>query len=275
MSTRIQTVFITGVSTGIGFGIAEALLHKGWTVIGTVRREEDLARLRHLWGDSFCGLLMDVRQPAEELDAVIKPALNRKGIERLDCLIHNAGIAQGGPLVYQEEESLRLMMETNTIGVWKLTKVLFPTLGKGSRVVMISSVSGRIATPFVGAYAASKFALEALTDAYRVELGMLGIRVISIQPGPVKTPIWDKARKASLAVSGTPYDHLLALQSQFIAHAEASGLEVADVVKTVLRAIETQRPKTRYLLTKNHWLIRLAGWLPDNWKDRLIMRRFK
>lgn len=275
MNQPIKTALITGVSTGIGYSIAESLQHTGWLVYGTVRNTSDLEKLQNQWGESFIGLVLDVCQVADEMAMALKPLTNQLGDRKLDALIHNAGVAHGGPLVFQEESSIRQIFETNVLGIWKLTRLLYPHLGEGSRILMMSSVSGRVVTPFVGAYAASKFALEALTDAYRVELGMLGIKVISIQPGPVKTPIWQKARQIQISTSGTPYDHLLALQEKFIANAERNGLETEAVVRVVRRALRAPHPRTRYLVTNKAWLIKLAGWLPDKWKDRLIMMRFR
>ncbi len=275
MKSSNRHALITGTSSGIGLEAGQLLLKNGWNVIGTVRSTADAEHLRERLGERFYPIVLDVSSPAEmHVEAANQVGDILQG-QPLDALVHNAGIAQGGPLVFQPEGEFRAIFETNVHGVFKLTQAIFPLLTKGSRMVMISSVSGRLVTPFIGAYAASKFAIEALTDAYRNELGMLGIEVISIQPGPVKTPIWQKARQPVEKYQQTPYKDLLEQQDKLIDATELSALPVETIAALILKALENPKPSTRYLAVRNSWIVRLAGMLPDRIKDKLVMSRLR
>lgn len=275
MKTSPSSILITGVSSGIGRATLDVFHQKGWLVIGTVRREEDAEALRALYPDRLHVMVFDVARPMEDHLALVEDLRNLLDGRGLDVLVQNAGVAQGGPLAWQSESDVREIFETNVLGVFKLTKAAVPLLQerKPGRMVMISSVSGLLVTPFVGAYAGSKFALEAFTDAYRNELGMLGIRVIGIQPGPVATPIWAKARAISDKYLHTPYGDILARQEEFIQQAESRALPVDRVVRTVVQAATADQPRSRYLLVTNPWLVRIAKLLPDRMKDKMIMAR--
>jgi len=275
MKSNAPALLISGVSTGIGLATSRAMLDQGWRVFGTVRKEADALRLQETLGSGFRPLILDVTAEGEDHRALAAQLSDLLAGQPLRGLVHNAGIALGGPLGYLPEAVFRRMIETNVLGVFKLTQALLPLLADGSRMVLVSSVSGRLVTPFVGGYAASKFALEALTDAYRFELGMLGIRVISVQPGPVKTPIWQKAGAEDANYAGTPYAALMSRQAEILARTEAGALPVEAVSHTIRKALTHPRPATRYLVARNAWVIRLAQWLPDRIKDRLVRRRLR
>jgi NAD(P)-dependent dehydrogenase (short-subunit alcohol dehydrogenase family) len=275
MNVKHRYALITGTSSGIGRETSKVLIEHGWIVIGTVRANEDAKILRMELGENFYPIVLDVCSPVEIHAGAAKHISDILQGNPLDGLVHNAGIALGGPLIFQPETEFRAIFETNVQGVFKLTQAVFPFLTKGSRMVMISSVSGRVVTPFIGAYAASKFALEALTDAYRNELDMLGMKVISIQPGPVKTPIWGKARQPIEKYPQTQYRELLQQQDKLIDVTEQNALPVSDIAALVLRALEDSNPATRYLAVRNPWNIRLAGLLPDKLRDKLVMSRLR
>ncbi|MCF8238427.1 MAG: SDR family NAD(P)-dependent oxidoreductase [Saprospiraceae bacterium] len=277
MQTSLSTIMITGVSTGIGLAAVDRFHAAGWQVFGTVRKEEDAIRLQQLYPERFHPILFDVTAPFESHEKMIRELSILLGDRGLDVLVQNAGVAQGGPLGWQSEEDVRAIFETNVLGVYKLTKAAIPILrtAPASRMLLISSVSGRLVTPFLGAYAASKFALEAFIDAYRNELGMLGIRVIGIQPGPVVTPIWEKARTIKDKYLDSPYGEILAKQEEFIGKAEANAFPVALVAETIYTAATHPRPRRRYLLVRKPFLVRLAACFPDALRDRLIMSRLK
>lgn len=275
MNDTPYSILISGVSSGIGLAIARDMLIRGWRVFGTVRQSADAERLVGELGERFTPLILDVTAEPERHRELARELERHLDGQSLQALVHNAGIALGGPLSHQPEHEFRAMLETNVLGVFKLTQALAPLLGPGSRMVLISSVSGRLVTPFVGGYAASKFALEALTDAYRNELGVLGVRVISVQPGPVKTPIWHKALAGGPDYADTPYAPWMSRQEEIIRRTEAEALPVSVVVKVVRKALLVPNPATRYLVARNAGMIRLAKWLPDAVKDKLIARRLR
>ena len=268
-------VLITGTSSGIGEAAAELLVSGGWKVIGTVRDPGASGPMKDRLGEDFYPVVLDVTAPREMHDEFAVQVKELLSGDPLLGIVHNAGVAIGGPLAFQPEADFLKMMETNVLGVFRLTQALFSLLGQDSRLIMVSSVSGRLVTPFVGGYAASKFALEALVDAYRHELGMLGMKVVSIQPGPVKTPIWRKARTVGELYAGTAYAPIMSRQDELISSAEANGLEVSQVAETIRLALVVENPKTRYLLVRNTWLVQLAKYLPDRWKDRIIAKRLE
>lgn len=277
MSKPPSSILITGVSSGIGYAVLNQFHAAGWLVFGTVRKSEDSHRLLAEFPERVYPMIFDVTQSAdkhEELIRLVEEELNGHG---LDILVHNAGVAQGGPLGWQDESDVRDILETNVLGVYKLTKAAIPLLRQAgsSRMLMISSVSGRLVTPFLGAYAASKFALEAFTDAYRNELAPLGITVIGIQPGPTDTRIWTKAREMKGKYLDSPYQHILSQQEKFIGKAEARALPVEYVADIIYKAATRPKPKRRYLVVANAWLVKLAAFFPDSMRDRLVMARLK
>jgi short-subunit dehydrogenase len=275
MSQRKPIAFITGVSSGIGLALTMDLLSKGYRVIGTVRNSQAATAMAEDLGKGFSPLILDVTRESEEINQIISELSQKEDNLIIDILIHNAGVAHGGPLLFQPEADQRAVIETNVMGVLKLTRALYTKLQPGSRVLLISSVSGRLVTPFLGIYAASKFAVEALTDALRHELGMLGIKVVTIQPGPIKTKIWDKARQNTTDYSVTPYADIMARQDAFVDKAEGRALPVERVTEAVWKAIRSKNPRTRYLVVKAPFMIILAKLFPDRWKDRLILKRLK
>ena len=265
-----KTILITGCSSGIGLCVAKALKARDYRVFATARRHDSVSMLLNEGLESFRLDLMD----SNSIHFAFEEVMRRTGGE-LYALFNNGAYGLPGAIEDLSRDALRDQFETNVLGVFKLTKAAVPLLQerKPGRMVMISSVSGLLVTPFVGAYAGSKFALEAFTDAYRNELGMLGIRVIGIQPGPVATPIWAKARAISDKYLHTPYSDILARQEEFIQQAESRALPVDRVVRTVVQAATADQPRSRYLLVTNPWLVRIAKLLPDRMKDKMIMAR--
>lgn len=268
-------VLITGASSGIGLDCARLLVEQGYRVIGTVRREEDGLRLRDMLGAAFTPLLLDVTH-AGSLGGAVRRVEALVGADGLAALVSNAGIASpNGPLLLQPLEEIRGMFEVNLFGLLAVIQAFAPLLGarKGSerpgRLINISSVSGRVATPLTGAYAASKHALEAFNDALRIELGIYGIEVVAIEPGPIRTPIWDKA-KPDPRYAGTDYEPAIHALLELAAHNARRGAQVERVSQAVLHGLRTPRPKPRYPL---HPMWRLAALLPTRWVDRILARR--
>jgi NAD(P)-dependent dehydrogenase (short-subunit alcohol dehydrogenase family) len=199
MAKHQKSVVVTGVSSGIGLATAKVFLSAGFRVFGSVRKDEDARRLAAELGTSFSPLVFDVTDEKAVKTAAsrVRSALNG---QTLSALVNNAGIAVAGPLVYLPIADFRKQLDVNLTGVMVTTQAFAPLLGvdrslkgKPGRIVNISSVSGRQATPFLGPYAASKFGLEGLSEALRQEMMVFGIDVVVVAPGMVATPIWDKA----------------------------------------------------------------------------------
>lgn len=191
------SVLITGSSTGIGQACALEFHRRGFQVFAGVRREQDGQRLWEQTSDRLVPVLIDVTD-AESIAntaAMIREATGEKG---LVGLVNNAGITVAFPLEFIPLEELRRQLEVNVVGHVAVTQAMLPMLRTArGRIVNVSSISGRIAAPYVGPYAASKHALEAISDSLRIELRNFGIHVALIEPGDVDTPIWQKSRAAA------------------------------------------------------------------------------
>jgi hypothetical protein len=276
-----RTVVVTGASTGIGYAIARVLIEHGVRVFGSVRRVEDGQRVRRELGDQFAPLVFDVTD-SPAIHASVPAVAAALGGATLFGLVNNAGIAIGGPLIHQPLEEVRRHFEVNTLGALAVTQAFVPLLGtdrartgKPGRIINISSVSGQISAPFLGAYAASKRALEGMSHSLRRELVLFGIDVIIINPGSVATPIWDKAER----IDGSRYEageYWPALQ-RFWSSALRSGragLPAERVGEVVWKALTARSPRTSYEVVRRrlvNWTIPLA--LPARLVDRLIARR--
>lgn len=276
----MKNVVITGVSKGIGRSTTEELIHRGYQVFGSVRKREEAERLQEELGLQFTPLIFDVRDSTAISTAVaeVKESVGKEG---LHALINNAGIAIPGPLMYTPLADFRAQFEVNLFGLLDLTQQFLPLLGAAKdaqhppgRIINISSISGKIAYPFMGGYAASKHALEALSDSLRRELMIYGIDVILIEPGTTNTPIKDKYKEQIAQYAATDYSEMVAGLEQQFAERERTGLPVEKVVKAICKAIETEEPKTRYAIPRKFltgWLI--PRWLPDRWLDRFVANR--
>jgi len=275
----MKQVVVTGSSTGIGRATAQEFAEHGYHVFGSVRREVDAAELQSKLGQNFTPLLFDVTDAGAIKAAVEQVTEGLKG-QVLDGLINNAGVGGGGPLMYQPVDEVRRMFEINVLGVLAVTQAFLPLLGAQSppppspgRIVNVSSVGGKITPPFLGAYSGSKHALEAMSNAFRRELGIYGIDVIVIEPGSVRTAIWDKAEQDDLAskYAATAYGPAGAKFARAFISQGRAGVEPEVVAGVIRRALENPRPKTRYALPDDP----IQGWLlprllPDRWLDRII-----
>lgn len=271
-------ILVTGASSGIGYATAQLLADAGFTVFAGVRREADARRLGALHGN-IRPVLMDVTAPeqvAAAADAILISGIALQGV------VNNAGIAVAGPLEYLPIDMLRRQFEINVFGALAVTQAMLPLLrsARDARVVFMSSISGQIAPPFVGPYASSKFALEAMADALRMELSAFDIRVSLVQPGNVRTPIWQKGRDAKDALIAMLPKHAIthygdAVEALLSAteHEERTGIEPEIVARAVLRALTDARPKARYPVgSPPAWQRTMASLLPEPIRDRLILR---
>src|SRR3954447_1763477 len=178
----VQTVLITGCSSGIGRATALRLHDAGHRVVATARRPETLDDLP----PGIVRLRLDVCDPAS-VEAAVRDADAKTG--GVTALVNNAGFGQSGPVEFVTEEQVRHQFETNVYGPLRLIRAVLPSMrarGEG-RIVNVSSAAGKFSTPFLGIYCASKFALEAVSDALRVEVAPFGVRVVVIEPGPIET----------------------------------------------------------------------------------------
>jgi NAD(P)-dependent dehydrogenase (short-subunit alcohol dehydrogenase family) len=264
-------VVVTGASTGIGRETARTLAAHGFEVFGTVRRPADAEGLR---ADGATPVLMDVTDGAS-IQAARRSVTAALGTRPLVGLVNNAGVPAAGPLEFLPLEELRHVLEVNVIGVVAVTQAFLPDLRQSSgRIVNMSSVSGRIAMPFAGPYAASKFALEALSDALRRELIASGVKVIVIEPGSVRTPIWDKAAapESLERYRDTPYAGALPLVRQQALAGVQKGLPPSAVAAAVVQALTATRPPTRIVVVKRQLRFKLIQMLPDWVVDRFTER---
>jgi NAD(P)-dependent dehydrogenase (short-subunit alcohol dehydrogenase family) len=204
---------------------------------------------------------------------------SRLGQQTLFGLVNNAGIAVGGPMLHLEVEEMRRQMEVNLIGPFIVTQAFAPLLGSErgriggpGRIVQISSVGGKIAPPFLGAYVASKHALEGMSGSLRRELLLYGIDVIVVGPGAVVTPIWDKAQDGDLQrFAATDYGPVIEGFTEYFIREGRKGLPPERIGDSIYTALTARKPQTRYAVVpqrfKNWTLPRL---LPERWLDRLI-----
>ncbi len=276
----MKTVVVTGASTGIGWGCVKVLIAAGSRVFGSVRKQADGDRLSKEFGPNFAPLLFDVTDEAA-VAAGARQVEAALGGETLSGLVNNAGIAVPGPLLHLKIDDFEHQLTVNVTGQLIVTQAFAPLLGvdrsrKGApgRIVMISSVGGKNAMPFLGAYSASKFALEGMSESLRRELMPFGIDVIIVAPGTVATPIWDKADTLDLTpFADSPYAPALGKLKAFMVANGRKGLPVEKLGETVKSALTLSNPKTRYTVAPNPLQNLMATTLPKRFVDNLIARQ--
>ncbi len=264
------SIVVTGASTGIGAAIAGRLSEAGYRVFGTVRRPGDAAGLERL---GAVAVRMDVTD-GESIRAARNEIERQLGTEPLVGVVNNAGITAAGPLEHLPLDELRRVLEVNVVGLVAVTQAFLPALRRSrGHLINIGSVSGRVAMPFSGPYAASKFAVEAISDSLRRELLPSGIRVVLIQPGSVATPIWDKVAGIDLhQYRDTPYAPLLPIVRERTIKSGQHSLPADRVAVAVLTALAMSRPPTRMLVARRPLATRLMRILPDRWIDRRVAK---
>lgn len=276
----MKSVVVTGVSTGIGWSITKVLLANGFRVYGSVRKRTDADRLKTEFGANFVPLLFDVTDEAAVLAAAREVRAALKG-ETLAGLVNNAGVAVSGPLLELSVDDFRRQIEINLIGQVIVTQAFAPLLGADAslrgepgRVVMISSVGGRRALPFIGAYASSKHALEGLSESLRREMMLFGIKVIIIAPGAIDTPIWDKGGSIDIAADkNSPYLSALERAHAMMLAISRKGLQPERVGELVHRVLTMASPRVRYAIVPNRLEYLIQRMLPRRVLDRIIARR--
>ncbi len=273
----MQSVVITGTSTGIGHGTAKVLIERGFRVFGSVRKEADADRLRQELGASFVPLVFDVTDEAAVNAAAVEVRAALRG-ETLAGLVNNAGIAVSGPLLELTVAEFRRQMEVNVMGPVIATKAFAPLLGADpslqgprGRIVMISSVAGWNGNPLLSPYSTSKHAVEGLAESLRREFMLFGIDVIVIGPGAVKTPIWDKAEEIDISAYRTsPFFPALERLRAYMLKLAKSGLPAEKIGELVHEALTLQHPKVRYEITPEPFRMFMMRILPKRTLDRMI-----
>lgn len=269
-------ILITGCSSGIGHCVAHGLKARGWRVFAAARQPADVVRLQ---GEGLESLLLDVRDSAS-IHAAVADILERAG-GRLEALFNNAGYGQVGAVEDVSRAAFREQFETNVFGAQELTNQIIPVMRRqgGGRILYNSSVLGLVAFPYRGAYVASKFALEGLADALRLELAGTGIHVSLIEPGPILSRFRDNAHAAwqrhVQAETSVHRDNYAAMEARLLKAGPAAPFTLPPeaVLQRVIHALESPRPQTRYPVTVPTYLFTaLRRLLPTRILD-VILRR--
>ncbi|MEO0722056.1 MAG: SDR family oxidoreductase [Pseudomonadota bacterium] len=279
----MKTVVITGASTGIGRATAEYFANKGWTVFAGVRKEEDGAALKASASGDLRPILLDVAKP-DHVDAAVVEVAKALDGKTLTGLVNNAGIANMGPLALQPLDEFQSHFDVNVFGLLRTTQAFLPLLGMDTdrtgspgRIVNITSVGGKLSAPFLGAYTATKHAVEAMTDSLRRELVVYGIDAIAVGPGAVKTPIWDKAeqRNESGPYSNTRWSTSIDRFEQVMLDGGRTGLEPQTIARVIETALSDGSPKARYAPVPNKLTnFTIPTRLPKRWVDKIFWGRF-
>jgi NAD(P)-dependent dehydrogenase (short-subunit alcohol dehydrogenase family) len=276
----MPSVLVTGASTGIGRACAIEMDQLGWTVFAGVRREEDAVSLTAEGSERLRPVTIDVTDPGS-IAAAVEVVEAERGEEGLQGLVNNAGVAIPGPLETLPLDDFRRQLEVNLTGQLAVTQALLALIRRGrGRIVFISSIGGRIALPFAGAYHAAKFGIEAVGDVLRQELRPWGIAVSLVEPGSIATPIWDKGEEeAERMAERTPaaqddlYGEQLETFRGAVRRTAERGIEPEAVAKPVRHALTARRPRTRYLVGRDAVLqARMRPLLGARVFDRLVAR---
>ncbi len=278
----MKTTVITGASTGIGRAAAEYLAQRGWRVFAGVRKLEDGDPLRAS-NQNIIPILLDVTKP-DQVDAAVAHVEEALCGNTLDGLVNNAGIANMGPLALQPADQFEAHFDVNVFGLLKATQAFLPLLGMDEtrsgnpgRIINITSVGGRLASPFLGAYTATKHAVESMTDSFRRELIPFGIDAIAIGPGAVRTPIWDKAesKNSSNPYANSPWAASIEKFAETMLAGGRTGLEPERIAKTIETALTDASPKARYAPVPNKLTnFTLPMLLPKRVVDGFFAKRF-
>lgn len=274
------SVLITGASSGIGKACALMLDRSGYRVFAGVRKIEAGESLKKESSGNLVPVIIDITDPAQ-IAAAVKTVENELGPDAgLSGLVNNAGIGVAGPMEFIPLDDLRRQIEVNLVGHVAMTQAFMPLIRKGrGRIVNIGSGSGRIALPFLGPYAAAKYALEAVTDALRRELKPWNIPVVIIEPGTVKTPIIEKGdQEADRMLAEMP-----AQAREFYSEEFRAGRMIAKkavrhaimpdaVARVVLEALQARRPRTRYAVGPDAAMAVVGSFLPDRLIDWCLVR---
>ena len=270
-----QVILVTGCSSGIGRATALAAAERGHRVFASARRRGDLAELA---ARKIETVELDVTDGASA-DAAVRAVLTAAG--RVDALVNNAGYGQYGAVEDVTLPEWRAQFDVNVFGAIRLLQAVLPPMREARKgtIVNVSSVAGKVTIPFAGPYCASKHALEAISDALRVEVAPWKVRVVVVEPGPIATHFGARTREVTARILQTPGPY-----SRFYANAERAserefqrGMRQPELVaRVIVRAIESRRPKTRYRVAPMaKILVPLKGLASDRFLDRRLKRALK
>lgn len=270
-----KVILITGASSGIGYDAALALAAEGHKVYAAARRVELMASMED---KGIVPFRMDVTDEQSMQDGV-KAVLDKEG--RIDVLVNNAGYGYFGSVENVTMEEARRQQEVNVFGLARLCQLVLPTMRRqgSGRIVNTSSIAGKIVLPFGGWYNVSKFSVEALSDALRMEVKPFGIDVVLIEPGGIKTD-WGiiAARHLKESSAGTPYETDGGRFADVMHYGYSSNLLSSPhvITRAILRAVDRRRPKARYRTGRgSHLLVFLHSVLPTRWWDALMRRAIR
>jgi NAD(P)-dependent dehydrogenase (short-subunit alcohol dehydrogenase family) len=272
-----RTILITGCSTGLGFAAARAFCERGYRVIATVRSADDSGRVEAACKGSIHTVLCDVTVKGQvaELPRAVR-RITGDGV--LDGLINNAGMMlAAGPVEFQKMDDIRAQFDVNVFGMMAVTIALLPLLGTAGparkqpgRIINMSSIEGKVASPFVSAYAATKHAIEGFSHSLRRELRLFGIKVIIVAPGGIQTEMWRKNPMPVEPLVGTAYEGPFRKLNGMLNQMEKDSATAEDVARFLVRVFEARRPKARYAHSRTFldgpWTIAI----PDLWYDALL-----
>lgn len=281
MTNSVKYILVTGAAKGIGQATALHLAKQGFHVFAGVRKVEDGAALQAQAGASLTPVLLDVTV-GEQIAAAAQQIGVTVGGAGLYGVVNNAGMAVPAPLEFVPLAELRRQLEINVIGQVAVTQALLPLVRQAKgRIVNVSSIGGRLASPLMGPYNMSKFAVEAMTDVLRQELQADGIAVVAILPGAVATPIWGTATAtADQLMAAMPpamlerYGKMIEGVRKFAANGAKNGAPPQRVADAIAQALTAAHPRTRYVVGRDaQFAARFILPLPDRWRDRLLANR--
>ena len=276
-----KSILITGVSSGIGHGTLSYFVKKGFHVYGSVRNSKDANKLKKIFRENFTPLIFDVTKEAQVKKAasIVKKDLKNSN---LLALVNNAGVAISGPLLLQKVRDFEKQININLNGAFRVLKFFAPLCGaeknnnsKKGVIFNISSISGKIGMPGVGAYTASKFGLEGLSHSLRRELIRYGVDVVIIGPGPIKSEIFDKIDKKFLeTLKKSDYAKVAKNIPKRMKNAKKIAFPPEEVGKLIFNALHDPNRKTRYTITPNklmYWTLPML--ITDRMLDRMVTKR--
>jgi NAD(P)-dependent dehydrogenase (short-subunit alcohol dehydrogenase family) len=273
---KSKTIVITGASTGIGYGAARELIRRGYTVFGSVRKQEDADRVTAELGNQFVPLLFDVTDQ-EGVDRAVTEVRTRLQGNGLGALMNNSGISIAGPVELLSVDDFVRNFDVNVFGLIRVTKAFLPLLGAQQnhrsapgRILNISSVAGKLTAPYMAPYNGTKHAVEGISNTVRKEFKRYGIEVVIIGPGPIQTPIWDKGTVRRF--EGTPYfESLMKFFGKFISEGK-QGMTLEECSRQIGDIVENEKPKTRYAIVEGQFF----NWfLPTHLSERMVDRYFE